>query len=523
MNSAEKDVIGQETELKLLLMKEIDPDQVWNHPAIADFLAETPISEILVSTYFDTRDYRLLKNGLTYRIRKENKQWIATVKSMGSAAGGLHQREEWNMVLPDEKPRPEEFNEEAVRIKLLSLIDDQLLVPLLKTHFKRTKAIWKDHEHNEIEIALDQGEIITTVKSQPISEIELEIKHGKDQKVLLELGIVLSEQIPMIPGETSKFQRGLKLIGLKPSDKRSKRTKKRMPGKPENKTMGRMVPFILEIAFQDVMEYFYLLHQEKAGKEYVHQIRVKIRKLRALLSFFKPIIHADHYQMLKNELRDIAGQLTPLRELDVMKLHFDQFQKELKARNSNTSTDRLQRMLDRSLQKEREKINKTLFSGKLTPCALRILKQIHSFEMNAHAESILLSDFIPRRMEKWMDQFRAVSARSEIFDTAAMHRLRIQVKKIRYVTESMGSMIPHMTGKTINMLKELQDYLGELHDIQCERQRMKEWMTAELPDVILMTQAGIYEGWQQNREYQIRKDLQESWRRAIKIERKRNQ
>jgi triphosphatase len=516
MSSVEKDGTGQETELKLLLMKEIDPDQLWIHPAIAGYLVDAPTAEILSSTYFDTRDYRLLKNGLTYRIRKENKQWIATVKSMGSAAGGLHQREEWNMILPDEKPRPDEFVEEKVQKKLLSLIDDQLLVPLLKTQFKRTKAIWQDLEHNKIEIALDQGEIITTVKNRSISEIELELKHGEDQQLLLKLGAALSEQIPMIPGEISKFERGLELLGLKPAKKRSAETK-RLPGKLERKTMDQMVPLILDTAFQDVMKYFYLLNHETDSPEYVHQMRVKIRQMRVLWSFFKPMIQADHYLMMKNELRDLAAQLTPIRELDVMKFHFDQFQNDLELRkNKKYSSDRLQLILDRSLETERGKLKQTLMSGKITPSVLRILQQIQSFDMEADAVSTSLSEFAPRRMNKWMEQFREVSAQMEIYDTAAMHRVRIQVKKIRYVAEWMESMIPRMTDKTINMLKDLQDILGELHDIQCERVRMQEWMTDELPSAILMTQAGIYEGWQQGREYQLKQVLNESWRIVLK-------
>jgi inorganic triphosphatase YgiF len=93
-------------ELKLRLL---DPD-AWgallSHPLL-DLHALSPVP--MDAVYFDTADGALNSAGIAYRVRREGERWIATVKGVGTSAGGLHQRPEWTVVVEEDKPSPQVF------------------------------------------------------------------------------------------------------------------------------------------------------------------------------------------------------------------------------------------------------------------------------------------------------------------------------------------------------------------------------------------------------------------------------
>ena len=55
------------------------------------------------ATYFDTADYDLHNKGIAYRIRMEDDRCTATIKWDVNVSEGLHKREEFNLVVSDER------------------------------------------------------------------------------------------------------------------------------------------------------------------------------------------------------------------------------------------------------------------------------------------------------------------------------------------------------------------------------------------------------------------------------------
>lgn len=167
----------------------------------------------LQAIYYDTADGDLRKNRLTYRIRLESGQWVATVKGGGAAAGGLHRRREWNVPVDGPEVDLAVFRDSPAGALLVEAVGDALLLPLCSTVFERHTLYVERAGHTGIEVAADRGEIIAGGKRVPILELELELKAGQPAE-LLTLGAALVRRYPLVLESSSKYHRALLLAGL---------------------------------------------------------------------------------------------------------------------------------------------------------------------------------------------------------------------------------------------------------------------------------------------------------------------
>lgn len=165
---------------------------------------------LLAANYFDTMDGFLHKARLAYRVRKENDQWVATIKGGGCVVNGMHKRAEWNIKVENGDANPQVFTKTTVDQNILKELSTKKLIPIVQTDFVREVVILTIDD-NKIEVALDKGIIIGNGKKIPILEIELELKEGKE-KILLEIGEKLIKEFPLKLSNKSKFARGLALV-----------------------------------------------------------------------------------------------------------------------------------------------------------------------------------------------------------------------------------------------------------------------------------------------------------------------
>ena len=205
--------MGMEREIKLAL----PADQV--ETATRLFITRTGNtghSIRLENIYFDTPALTLARSKSALRLRRTPDGWLQTFKTAGAAKDGLHSRHEWEMPVAGEALEIDALLRacdvpdvaEALRQAAPELIE------LFRTDFTRT--LWQVQQDGaEIEAAIDQGEVIAEVNDEtrraPISEVELELKHG-DETALHALARELSAHIPgLAPDDISKAQRGYRL------------------------------------------------------------------------------------------------------------------------------------------------------------------------------------------------------------------------------------------------------------------------------------------------------------------------
>jgi len=197
-----------EQEIKLTIMS----DQILDLSVlpIAGYQRSSIETIHLVSTYFDTPSFNLAKQGLGLRLRFDGRNWLQTVKEKGEIENGLHQRMEWEHLLPSKA-----FNVALLKqTPLQELIEDEkgweTLSPIFTTDFYRKHCLLEKDNQITIELAYDRGRIYTEVSERRIHELELELKNG-ELHYLKTLAETLCITEPLQPSNFSKGQQGYEL------------------------------------------------------------------------------------------------------------------------------------------------------------------------------------------------------------------------------------------------------------------------------------------------------------------------
>lgn len=168
----------------------------------------------LTNTYYETPDNQLRRWDMGLRIRGIGEKYEMTLKVAGKTLGGLHQRPEYNVDIArpelDIARLPAEIWPEGCDINQLQ----QQLKPLFTTHFNRERWL-VTYGASQIEVALDRGEVSTGEFSEPLHEIELELKQG-DLADVLALAAELGKAEGLRLGSLSKAARGYWLAQGKP-------------------------------------------------------------------------------------------------------------------------------------------------------------------------------------------------------------------------------------------------------------------------------------------------------------------
>ncbi|AOR62238.1 inorganic triphosphatase [Pectobacterium wasabiae] len=163
----------------------------------------------LSNVYYETADNYLRRNGIGLRIRGENERYEMTAKTAGKVVGGLHQHPEYNVALEkaelDLSLFPTEVWPDDCDIEALQ----PSLTPLFSTDFTREKWVFTYYQ-SVIEVALDRGEIRAGDLSEPLCELEMELKLGQTTH-LLALAKEIAEFGGMRQGSLSKAARGYHL------------------------------------------------------------------------------------------------------------------------------------------------------------------------------------------------------------------------------------------------------------------------------------------------------------------------
>lgn len=170
----------------------------------------------LENLYFDTPSLALTHAKMALRLRKTPDGWLQTLKTAGTAAGGLHNRHEWET--PVTGPALEldvlaaACDDEAACATLRDVASE--LSALFRTTFVRR--LWRvSVAGSTIEAAIDRGEVTAEVDGEirraPISEVELELVDGSES-ALGALAADLTANVPgLAPDNVNKAQRGYAL------------------------------------------------------------------------------------------------------------------------------------------------------------------------------------------------------------------------------------------------------------------------------------------------------------------------
>ncbi|MGE5757992.1 MAG: CYTH domain-containing protein, partial [Sideroxydans sp.] len=295
-----------ETELKLHISPE-HLQKLKRHPFLRTLSAGRARTEKLYSVYYDTTALDLRQNAMALRLRRVGKQWVQTLKGGGEVSAGLHQRNEWETPVLSEQ-----LDLDALKAgggELPRGVRNRLQ-PVFVTDFSRNARLL-NFEGTEIELCMDSGEIRAGKSSCPISELELELKSGSPQQ-LFKLALALLDIAPLQAEHTSKAEYGYLLYSAaKPSV-----SKGRFPALKKSQSIASALQSLIGACLAHVQSNVpgALL---KVDEEYLHQVRVGLRRLRVVLAVAQRF-HADaELTALREQVARLCVELGRSRDWDV--------------------------------------------------------------------------------------------------------------------------------------------------------------------------------------------------------------
>ena len=440
------------------------------------------------TVYYDTADGSLRANGLAYRIRRAGDECTATVKDTGRHEGGLHIRHEWNRPLPQNEPDITVFDDLPVGKTLRAAIGPDSLEPLFTTSFVRHIGHYTSADGSVIEVAADRGAILCGSSQEPISELELELKSGHIASVL-RLGAHLAESYGLTAHSRSKFARGLTLAGLAPDMPQAPR-----PEPHKHSPLPRELTQLLIGSTQAILSAYEEYIAASTDKEAIHELRVKIRQLRSLLAFFRPLVDQQQYETAQNMLKTLAGEFANLRELDV--LH-DEWNKLVPALPPSIAG---RMALDKCLQAARHREHTRLAEqhnrGLSTAALLRLWADLTDLSHDKFPhEQLTLGEYAERQFEDWLHRLAREYHQLDSADYTAIHNLRLSVKKNRYVLSCLEPVLTKRHRKMLPRLKNLQDCLGAICDGYRHTAVLAQ-LTERSRSPLLQYERGLMTGWQ---------------------------
>ena len=309
--------------------------------------------QLLQAFYFDTIDGALAKNGLTLRMRKEGNDWVQTAKGLTSNAldrlehnveiGSLATNVAETKVLGLKTASHAVFSH-MPNINVLRHKDEKVgkllikalkikpngpipaLILLYETDVQRLKFIVKQ-AGSVIEIALDQGMVISGGRSAALCELEIELKQLDLKEGAPEHAIALARtwcaKYGLWLSTINKSMKGQRLHdGVLPSQfKRSI-----LEDKPKLKPHAngqQMVKAVFESCLNQILANASeiasgtVINDENHNPhaEHIHQLRVGIRRLRTAMRELSPLVDGIDSAWEK-PLIDVFRRLGEARDYD---------------------------------------------------------------------------------------------------------------------------------------------------------------------------------------------------------------
>jgi CHAD domain-containing protein len=230
-----------------------------------------------------------------------------------------------------------------------------------------------------------------------------------------------------------------------------------------HQTVEESFKHILEVnlASLKVWEPIALVGEDIEG---VHQMRIGLRRMRSALSVFRSAIPRKLSRPLAKDMRWAARALDRARDLDVYIVEnfpekgskHQQKMQSIARRHRDDEYSRLRGIVQskRYLSFKREIINW------LDTKAWR--KQLSEDERKVLRRRI--TPFACQVLEKHQGDVLVAGKEIKKLDSEALHRLRIECKKLRYATEFFAPLYGERMKDFTKHLKALQDLLGTLHD-----------------------------------------------------------
>ncbi len=438
---------SEEIELKL----DVSPERAADVAKAPELANVRPRRRRQLTVYYDTPGQHLREAGLSLRVRRIGSKRIQTFKAEAAGTAGLFAREEWEQEIAGDEPVLDGATGGLAR--LLARIDIADLQPTFRSKVSRT--IWEvAFGDARIEVAFDRGEVSAAGRSDPICEVELELRAGEPAALFAFAG-ALASGVPLRLGVLTKSQRGYRLLNGGAAG-----AVKAMPiALDTDATAAEAFQAIARACLRQYRLNETLLLESRGAKP-LHKARVALRRLRSALSIFRPMLADERFDHLRGELRWLAAELGEARNLDV-----------LLARAGKTPHAGILRA---ARERSYDAVAAALSSARSMQLMLALAEWVATGPWLTDPAREKLrrrsaESYAGELLDRYRRRIKRQSKHLARIDDEARHQLRIEAKKLRYSAEFFAALYGKKRAarrrKTfLAALEALQSHLGDLND-----------------------------------------------------------
>ena len=272
--------------------------------------------------------------------------------------------------------------------------------------------------------------------------------------------------------------------------------------KPGPRTIGVVAEDSMPEAACKVLRFHFSKMQRReagtrtgADAEDLHDMRVATRRMRAAWRVFDGAFKASKTKKLRRHLERLADRLGAVRDLDVLIEGVEAYSLML----DEEERPGLEPLL--SVWRRQRRAARTQLIGELdSDRYATFVKEMDAFlEAGANAAAAIATPTAPHRVRDraasqiW-DAYEAVRAYELVFtwaDVETLHELRIASKWLRYTLEFFGETLGPDSGRLLQRVVALQDYLGCLHDADVATKLARDLLVARAGELSKLETATV--------------------------------
>jgi CHAD domain-containing protein/CYTH domain-containing protein len=213
----------------------------------------------------------------------------------------------------------------------------------------------------------------------------------------------------------------------------------------------------------------------ESDPERLHQLRVAMRKMRVLFGRFPELFRRRWLERHRETLGELMRATGALRDLDVALERIPEYRKLLSGRHE-AGLEALRRFLLKRRSREEKRVRNFLKGERFEKeigALMRFAKDEQGKALTERKEDPILpilSEKLKKLYKKSIEGGEALDEKSRERD---YHRMRIRIKKLRYLVEFFfGTLEPRAAEETLRELKRIQTILGEHQDLTVQRNRL---------------------------------------------------
>ena len=441
---------------------------------------------LLTSTYYDTSQYDLAQARITLRHRVE------------------HGKQAWQLKLPLLENRQE-----------VEIVDRQSRPPtmfrdLLFLHLGRRRLV------PVVSLRVWRAGVRVCIDDTPVADVTLDyVAVLKNETVFHRFRELEIEQVNGNDSTLPDLEDQLRRAGAEDHDGRPKLFRAlSLPPPNLEPSPATDAPVVDHVKWAVARHVRGLLAHDPGARlgrepESLHQMRVAIRQLRAILRAAKPLLVPEWAESLQDELRWLGQLLGPARDLDVQLAYFRGESAVLDTRDRKPLAEFIAHLED-----ERNRIHGLLLN-ELT--SARYLDLIQRLQQAKHdpivvETTITLNDIAKNAFTKLR---KAIQHLGPSPSNPKLHEIRIKTKRARYAAQLAELANGKSVTRFIKTAGNVQDVLG-MHQDAIQAEAHVRAFLKHSTNVRAAFVAGRMVERQRERREEVRKNMHALWKKLLK-------